>query len=71
MENKTERIVMLLDDNEIDNYIHKSFIESRGISSNVLIMGTAHKALNYLISKKNNHQEIPDILLLDINLPAM
>lgn len=72
MKNNTEgRIVMLVDDSEIDNYINKKFIEDRGIATHVIVMGTADKALKYLKDQKNNTEEIPDIILLDINLPAI
>lgn len=56
---------------KIDNYINKKFIEDRGISDNVLVMGTAEKALRYLRDRLTNLEEIPDIIVLDINLPAI
>jgi CheY-like chemotaxis protein len=71
MQAKDSKTVMLLDDSEIDNYINKKFIEDRGISNNVLVMGTAEKALKYLRDHQTNLQEIPDLIVLDINLPAI
>lgn len=64
---------MLLDDSEIDNFVHRKFIEERGLAvgEDIIVMGTADKALKYLRDEKTGEKKIPDLILLDINLPAI
>ncbi|MBI1221951.1 MAG: response regulator [Bacteroidetes bacterium] len=59
--------IMLVDDNEIDLFLHEKLIRLSGISDSVISFTTAREALSYL--EKNNTQ--PDIILLDIQMPEM
>jgi len=64
------KIIMLIDDNEIDNYINKKFIEDKNIASEILVKTTVWDAINYFESGLNN-EKLPVLILLDINLPAL
>ncbi len=59
--------VMLIDDNEDDNFYHQVVLERAGVAKNVQIASTAFEALDFL----TKGTVIPDIIFLDINMPAM
>ena len=65
----TKKRIFLVDDNEIDNYINQTIINSLDFASDIVIMTSAHKALNYLIMC--DRESLPDLLFLDINMPAI
>lgn len=67
--------VLLIDDNFIDNFVHKKLLESLKISKNTIEFTNAIKALEYLhlfncFSVQPNKNHI-DLILLDINMPEM
>ena len=68
MTNKAQTI-MLVDDNNIDNYVNEHVITNHLPSSKVVKFDAARDGLNYLASLANNQYEIPDLILLDINMP--
>ena len=61
------RSVMLIDDNEDDNFFHKIVLTEEGITDNVIVAESGFEALQYLSSGK----EIPELIFLDINMPKM
>lgn len=70
--------VMLIDDNEIDNLINQKMIESSAISQHILVHTGARSAIEFLrnIEKLSGaitdaKKLIPDIILLDIDMPLM
>lgn len=67
--------VMLIDDNFIDNFVHKKLLESLKISNNAIEFTIPQKAIEYLklfncFSPHPNKNHI-DLILLDINMPEM
>ena len=65
--NKTG-LVMLVDDNETDNFISEKIIEMANFSDKVIAMDSA-EALEYLKENGENEEKIPNIIFLDINMP--
>jgi CheY-like chemotaxis protein len=63
--------VMLVDDNDTDNFIHKRVIELTGFSKNIIVKNSGKSALDYLEDNKLNPQLLPDIIFLDINMPIV
>ncbi len=67
--------VMLIDDNEIDNFINQKMIEGCGFSNNVYIHTSAKSALEFyknLTQAGNIAAELfPRVIFLDINMPMM
>jgi CheY-like chemotaxis protein len=63
--------VMLVDDNDTDNFIHKRVIELTGFSKNIIVKNSGKTALEYLESNKNNLDNLPNIIFLDINMPIV
>ncbi|MDX2188729.1 MAG: response regulator [Bacteroidota bacterium] len=62
-------LVLLVDDNETDNFISEKIIEMSGFSDTVIAVDSGSGALEYLESNKNNPDKIPDVIFLDINMP--
>lgn len=63
--------VMLVDDNETDNFIHKRIIELSGFSTNIIIKNSGKSALEYLQSHDAQLEKLPEIIFLDINMPIV
>jgi CheY-like chemotaxis protein len=67
--------IMLIDDNKIDLFITKKIIENAAMESCVRTFERASSAINFLkiFEKKKEHQDvfIPEVILLDINMPEM
>ena len=64
-------LVMLVDDNETDNFIHKRVLELGNFSRNIIIKNSGKTALEYLEANQHNPDAIPDIIFLDINMPIV
>ena len=67
--------IMLVDDNEIDNLINLKMLEASNIAHRIYIYTSSLGALEYLKNldrEKNTIKEmIPEVILLDINMPIM
>ena len=63
--------ILLIDDNDIDNYINNIIIEDSNIASKITIMNSPINALNYLKEKKDDFEAFPDLIFLDISMPKM
>jgi CheY-like chemotaxis protein len=64
-------LVMLVDDNDTDNFIHKRVIELTGFAKSIVVKNSGKSALEYLESNKNNISNLPDVIFLDINMPIV
>jgi len=65
---KNSLFIMLVDDNEIDIFIHKEIIKQLPTATFVLSFSSAQTALDYL---SNTQNEWPQLILLDIEMPVM
>lgn len=67
--------VMLIDDNDIDNFINEKVIKGFGFAENVYVHSGSKSALEFLKNLeqlKNSPVElIPSFIFLDINMPIM
>lgn len=63
--------ILLIDDDEATNFLHKYIIEKEQFANNVVCMKSGQEALNYLTSKVDNNYPQPDLIFLDINMPGM
>src|SRR4051812_38241358 len=63
--------VMLVDDNDTDNFIAKSIIEISGFSNRIIVKNCGLQALDYLVKNAHFTENIPDYLFLDLNMPGM
>ena len=63
--------VLLIDDNDIDNFINKRLIEKSGFASQVIEKNSGQGALAYLEESAGNSEKLPDVIFLDIMMPVM
>lgn len=71
METKSIDLVMLVDDNDTDNFISKRIIEITGFARQVEVKSSGKAALDYLKENEKNIANIPSIIFLDINMPIV
>lgn len=68
---KKVNLVMLVDDNDTDNFISQKIIELNGFASRVIAKNSGKSALEYLEANESNPDEIPEVIFLDINMPIV
>lgn len=70
---RTFKVVMLIDDNEHDNYIHSFNIKKVDSTINVILITSGIEALEYFTHAENDpaNYPLPDLVFLDINMPKM
>ena len=64
--------ILVIDDDSIDNFVSKTLIEKSNLVEQVTTIDDARDAIEYLkdqIAEKAT--ELPNIIFLDINMPAM
>ncbi len=64
-------VVMLIDDNEDDNFFHERVISRGGFAKTILSMKSAQLGLDYIILHQASPEMLPDLIFLDINMPRM
>ena len=64
-------LVMLVDDNDTDNFISKRIIEITKFAKEVEIKNSGKSALEYLEQNKDNPERLPSLIFLDINMPIV
>ncbi|MBP6335301.1 MAG: response regulator [Bacteroidia bacterium] len=65
------KVVMLIDDNELDNFINKKLLESEQFAEKVLIHPSAQSALEELKRISGDTNALPSVIFLDIMMPHM
>ncbi len=66
------RKVMLVDDNEADNYLHRLIIREAGVAEAIVDQPDGRDAIDYLKALHEQKDAIlPDLIFLDINMPRM
>jgi CheY-like chemotaxis protein len=68
---KAIELVLLVDDNDTDNFISKRIIELTGFAKNVEVRNSGKAALDYLRENQTNLERVPNIIFLDINMPVV
>ena len=68
---KAVDLVMLVDDNDTDNFISKRIIEITGFSNRIEVRNSGKAALDYLRDNQANADMIPNLIFLDINMPVV
>ena len=65
------KIVMVVDDDELDGFIIKKTIEDNHFAEKVINFLSAKNALKYLKSNESNPDALPSIIFLDIIMDDM
>lgn len=63
--------ILIIDDNYIDNYITSAIIKKNNLANDLLEFDNGLKAIEYLEQNKDNDEELPDLILLDLYMPLM
>lgn len=63
--------ILVIDDNEMDNYITKRFLEKHRIADEVTVKTSAMEGLQYLDELQRSAKYFPEVILIDVNMPAM
>ena len=68
--------VLLIDDNDSDNFLHKKVIEKSGFADHIEVAINGKEALDFLTdtgkhAKQGHANTPPELIFLDINMPVM
>lgn len=63
--------ILLVDDDESTNFYNEIIIEEANCAENVVTVQSGFDALTFLTSKDGGEHPKPDLIFLDINMPAM
>ncbi|PCJ81866.1 MAG: response regulator [Flavobacteriales bacterium] len=63
--------VLLIDDDEPTNYLHKRIIEKRNCAKNIEVAQSGTQALEFFTERINDKHSQPDLILLDVNMAMM
>jgi two-component system, chemotaxis family, chemotaxis protein CheY len=63
--------VFIIDDDSIHQRIAQIMIEKHQLFDEYTSFTEAERAVAFLMDNKNNHEELPDVILLDLNMPVM
>lgn len=67
-----DKKVMIIDDDEINNFLCKKIIQVSGMAKDVYSFLSAQKGLEFLnLNKNEKPEDLPDLIFLDINMPVM
>jgi len=64
-------IVLIVDDNDTDNFISKRIIEITKFADEVEVKNSGKSALEFLEANEGNVEKLPDLIFLDINMPIV
>ena len=64
-------LVALIDDDEIVKFIESKVIESTNVVNRIKTFSNGEEAINFLKSNSKNLDSLPEIVLLDLNMPVM
>jgi CheY-like chemotaxis protein len=62
---------MVIDDDSVYQYTVKRNVERNSLADRMLFFRDSEVALNYLSEHKASALDLPDVILLDINMPVM
>ncbi len=68
---KEKKHILLIDDDEINNFLSKEIISMHMPLTKIDSFTNPEEALEYIREKLKLQQPLPDIILLDINMPLM
>lgn len=61
---------LLIDDNEIDNFINERIINTSGFAEKIIVKTSTDEALEFLKGCEQNPASTPPVIFLDLNMPV-
>ncbi len=71
MMQQMDEIVAIIDDDRVFQKVTWMKIERRNLARKVLMFSDGEQAIHFLEEKAASPDELPDIILLDLNMPVM
>ncbi|MCZ2222761.1 MAG: response regulator [Chitinophagales bacterium] len=68
---KKLKTILLVEDDTIAAIVCKRTIELNNYAENILIKGNGKEAIRYIQELIKENKPLPDVILLDINMPVM
>ncbi|MDP5169350.1 MAG: response regulator [Bacteroidia bacterium] len=65
------KIIMLIDDNDLVNMMHQALLKSYFSGNSVFVYNSPQTALEWLQHRQMAGEKLPDLILLDIDMPQM
>lgn len=63
--------ILLVDDDNISNFLHKHVLEEANIADNIVVAETVKEGLSLLKQPDPQIGDYPDLILLDLNMPGL
>jgi CheY-like chemotaxis protein len=63
--------ILLIDDDDVNNFINTRLLKKLSVSDDIKISTNGEEGLKYLHYLIDHSAELPDLILLDINMPVM
>ena len=63
--------ICIVDDDRVYQITTKKMLERIGTANNILVFSDGIEAFQYISEKMSNKDALPDVILLDINMPFM
>jgi CheY-like chemotaxis protein len=63
--------IFLVDDDHIYQFTAKKTLETMGLAEQVSVFMNGASAIQYIKDNLANHDALPDVIFLDINMPVM
>lgn len=64
-------LIFIVDDDPIHQQVAQIMIKRQGISKAMMAFSDAREVLEYLQEHRHNNSLLPDVILLDLNMPVM
>ncbi len=65
------KLVLVVDDNDIETFITSKTINDNDFAEKIITFLSAKEGLEYLKANENNTEKLPSIIFLDIIMPKM
>ena len=63
--------ICVVDDDDIYQFTISKTLKSLELAKKITVFSDGEEALNFMLDNLNNENELPDVILLDINMPIM
>src|SRR5690554_1380839 len=68
---KSIKNLLLVDDDEIFTYLTRKTIEDTNLVDQIKVLGNGQDAIDFLEKIANDKELLPEVILLDINMPIL